>query len=1299
MHLKTNFWVVLVAGLVRLGVTVGAAAVEIEPMRIVPAPAGVQIDANLDDWDQSGWYLAYPSEEVAQDQYAWLYAMYDEAYLYLAAEVGDPTPRQNQASLALWPEPWWGDDVEFRMVLDPEDPETKRELGIYYSEVAERGEIVGTIPEGLTENSDLAFQIWPDRKGYTFEVRIPWEELLPGFQPAPGMKITWTMGVIYGVPGNVTNYGLRAKACGDNSFYSTAGWGKAIFEPEGQLDRIKPPLPTLTLATVVPGAKRLFALEYDLPEDSAVSLVVYNRQGRVVRTLLNAVERQAGHHEEPFDGLADTDLPYGDNLGGPALSDGTYTWKLIASPLKDPVRLEYHMSFSGHGDPPWATVDQTGAWSSVYGYVQDVCSDGENLYAIWSHAEVSTPLLKTTPAGQKLWGQIDGPGSVVATDGKYVYWAQDSSQVVIKRASCDTGRIAPFADGTSSFAAGEPVELEKEVLFLTPPDMSEESRNAGCRGLAIREGRLYVSLHYADRIAIYQADTHEEIDSIPLAKPSGLAFGPDGRLYALTGRTLVKMKPDGSEAVAVVNSGLEEPYGLAIDPEGGLWVTDRGDAQRVLHYDAQGKLLSTIGRYGGRPPAARLDEVKADLRRPAGLCVDFGSVYVAEDNLLNRIVIYSPRGKLRDQWQGYTNGNDSSFVDEENPQYVYVPRFDGLIRYELDYRKKTWKVEAYSEGFMHGQRDRTFYQFAWRMHGRRYLEDFWSTGYRQHMQPTLRHYQGHTYMYTHGNLYYMAGSELFRILMMTGAYNRMWFPDRIVDEALARWPQLDLWTPAPGGHYAPKPTFWWQDNNLNGIMELDEYQVTEREELFRPFGGWWDKDMVFYGILDGWLWRGEPSLDANGLVTYELDQLQRVAPIPVGVLTQSDGSIIGQETEDGLDIGLGWASNVKKWHLVRYDAEGKLIFRVGKKARSYAKPGEMYRSFGFATAPDDWDFVAPIDESGQLLLYTKDGLFITRLPEYDPYRGPEPNENTMWIELFSANIFRVRGFGQPFVRLSDLFRNSIFRLHGLDSLVRAEGSVTVAGATVNQPKPGEETGEEQGRSVALPRAVTPPALDGKVDTWPVMAPLGLVTEPGFEDQRADVRLAYDDQNLYARFEVSDSSPLRNSADDLRLAFKRGDVCEIFLGLDPQADPARTAPVAGDTRILLGQAGDQPFAVVIQPLAPEAPETAAFTYQSPVGSNHVQRAEVLAGAVVKIYLNPNGDGYILEAVISWASLGISGPPVGPVKFDVGMEFGDVSGQFNAVHVSWAAGGPSGMVNDLFLESRLEPARWGEARFAR
>jgi len=336
-----------------------------------------------------------------------------------------------------------------------------------------------------------------------------------------------------------------------------------------------------------------------------------------------------------------------------------------------------------------------------------------------------------------------------------------------------------------------------------------------------------------------------------------------------------------------------------------------------------------------------------------------------------------------------------------------------------------------------------------------------------------------------------------------------------------------------------------------------------------------------------------------------------------------------------------------------------------------------------------------------LLLYSKDGLFIARVPDGDPYRGAPAGQQTLSIELFSANVFRVKGFREPFVRMSDLCRNSVWRLRGMDRLVRASGPISIAGAEQNEPPSVKDTPLPVVDPVVFPRALHPPVRDGSLDTWPAGRPLALMTEATAEAQPILVRLAYDTTALYAHFAVPDSTPLANAGDDLRLTFKQGDACEIYLSLDDKADPRRTAPVAGDMRLLLGVARDKPFAVVMQPVAPGAPPEAAYTYASHIGENKLQRVQVLAEGMVFAQPNPDDQGYVLQAAIPWKTLGVDGPPAGKMRFDVGVQFSypnNLPG--NQLHATWAAGQPwKESPRDVYVESRLTPATWGEAVFGK
>ncbi|HEU4678690.1 MAG TPA: NHL repeat-containing protein, partial [Terrimicrobiaceae bacterium] len=100
---------------------------------------------------------------------------------------------------------------------------------------------------------------------------------------------------------------------------------------------------------------------------------------------------------------------------------------------------------------------------------------------------------------------------------------------------------------------------------------------------------------------------------------------------------------DEAEAAALTPHGaagtgpgqLERPMGLAVDDTGNTWVTDRTN-QRVIQYDAEGKLLREINAKGN---------ADGQLNEPRGVAVAAnGNIWVAEAGANKRVQQFSPTG-------------------------------------------------------------------------------------------------------------------------------------------------------------------------------------------------------------------------------------------------------------------------------------------------------------------------------------------------------------------------------------------------------------------------------------------------------------------------------------------------------------------------------------------------------------------------------------------------------------------------------------------------------------------------------
>jgi hypothetical protein len=216
-----------------------------------------------------------------------------------------------------------------------------------------------------------------------------------------------------------------------------------------------------------------------------------------------------------------------------------------------------------------------------------------------------------------------------------------------------------------------------------------------------------------------------------------------------------------------------------------------------------------------------------------------------------------------------------------------------------------------------------------------------------------------------------------------------------------------------------------------------------------------------------------------------------------------------------------------------------------------------------------------------------------------------------------------------------------------------------------------------------------PKPDGDLADWD-LSRAGRVRAD--EAHSAQVALAHDQANLYVAFDVRDDSPFANAGQDAALLFKTGDACELFLASDPAADPRRTRPAAGDVRLLFALLEGQPVCVLYRPVVKDG-ERAPRTFSSPVSAEAYDYVGVVQAAQVAV--SRRADGYVLEAAVPLAALGLT-PAAGTLlKGDIGVIFSDAGGARNVLRVDYA-NRDTGVVNDIPTEARLQPQKWGVIR---
>ena len=1258
-------------------------------LEILPAPGAVKVDGKVADWDLSGAVLACGDVENAAGSFAvWFHAMYDADRLYLLARWVDKTPMNNPGS-SKGDYGFRGDCLQARVVTAPDvtarevanpgrddnDAPTARTTHITAWRDKDGLDVIdlaygrrfneGGLKDAKVKGAAQAFLEWPDHKGYTQEIALPWKLLTkPGVEMKAGARLLLTLepNFTIGTGGRLTIKDLfKPGVAVDRVFTFTAGrcWGYATLAARGKVPprpvrladgrefavRLERGLPVADWTGLIQSRlpRGFKAIRFSLPEDGYVSLNIFAADGAVARQLLTCHQLTKGTHEVLWDGLTTMSV----RRPGEPLPSGEYTWEGF---YHTGIGLRLRGWAGNSGPAPWR------GWGADHGNPRACAAAGRQVYVGWGGGEGDKPLLACDLDGKIQWKNIRGgiaSAGPLAGDGKTVYAFNNIGQYVAKAIYRLDARTGQYTE----WSARKSTDLSIKDLWEGDKDVPDAPS-----GLAAAGGKVFVSFSGKDAVVVVDAGTGTVLKRLKVRKASDLEAVSAGRIFVVCGGGEVVSVDVETGAVKTaakpVLKGKDWVSALAVDKAGRLYLGIRGDRHHVRVFGADGKLVRRIGREGGRALAgAWTPDGMLNVR---GLAVDAkGQLWVAEDDgSPRRVSVWDTRtgAFVREHFGASSYGATGAAINPIDP-YLMVGQG---CEWRID--RKTGRAACLgtvTRGGMAASR------FGLGANGRLYLAV--TSGFLHGAHPV--------------RLYERIGEADYKLRTVLS-----------VPEGKGKGVRV------------------WADENGDQREQPAEVQSYEI-----ALGGWiqgWylsmAPDLSFYGTRYKIAVTGYTSC---GAPRYDLSKAVKLAGPKGG--RGGMGAEMGHGSTDGrfmlYNAGYGLDHSTMDCYEI---ASGRLLWTypsnfTGVHGSHRACPAEAgmlrgaYDITGTAKLPEPIGniWVVPTNK-GEWHVLTEKGFYLTRLFEGDPMKNVYPDQAVPGAILDTC----PPGAGE------EAFGGSVSQ--GTDGGLSVQGghisywNVKVVGLETIRPLPGgkvvltgadvQEARAFRGRylqAAAGPKRLVArkasPRFTGELDkdfagAAPAKYQRGRATA-------CRTMAAWDQTNLYVGWEVRDATPWVNGADAPEFLYARGDTVDLQLGTDPKAPKARKQAGLGDLRVSIGPYRGKPTVVVYRR---RAAEKHPKVFRSGVVKGYeMESVVVLTDAKVHVKADAVRRRYVVEAALPWAALGAKPAAGTTLQADFGATHGNKAGNDTALRTYWS-NQSTGLVSDEVFELQMAPANWGE-----
>ena len=179
--------------------------------------------------------------------------------------------------------------------------------------------------------------------------------------------------------------------------------------------------------------------------------------------------------------------------------------------------------------------------------------------------------------------------------------------------------------------------------------------------------------------------------------PAGVAIGRNRATLVTTGQRVMIFAKPGAKPTELAR-GLTRPGPLAVDrASGNVLVVDREPARQIVRLAADGRVISTYGRAGGRRDGLYTREEQESFAEITDIsALPDGGFVIAEPNSAPRRVVQLDRqGRFVKEWTGGQAWAPWVTPEPDNPDAVWMnSQWGSMMRMVVDWKTRTWRVHS-----------------------------------------------------------------------------------------------------------------------------------------------------------------------------------------------------------------------------------------------------------------------------------------------------------------------------------------------------------------------------------------------------------------------------------------------------------------------------------------------------------------------------------------------------------------------------------------------------------------------------